>query len=143
MQQEEKHLKQALTRCKYPAWAMNKVKMKTKATSNNNSKDTKNSGNNIQKPHMMIPYYKGSSERIKKTSSEHGVQVYSKEAILSRTSWWLQKTKTPSRSKVESYIDTNVTGWNVMRNTFKSPQEHLEKGITSAYITLRHNICPK
>ena len=26
LQEEEKHLKQALTRCKYPTWAMNKVK---------------------------------------------------------------------------------------------------------------------
>ena len=78
LQEEEKHLKQALTRCKYPAWAMNKVKMKIKATANNNSKGTKNSGNNIQKPHMVIPYYKGISESIKKTCSEHGVQVYFK-----------------------------------------------------------------
>ena len=52
----------------------------------------------------------------------------SKEATLSRTSWWLQKTKIPSRRKVESYIDTNVTGWNAMRNTLDSPQEHLENG---------------
>ena len=28
LQQEEKHLKQALTRCKYPVWAMNRVKSK-------------------------------------------------------------------------------------------------------------------
>ena len=52
----------------------------------------------------------------------------SKEAIPSRTSWWLQKTKIPSKRKVESYIDTNVTGWNVMRNTLESPREHFERG---------------
>ena len=52
-----------------------------------------------------------------------------KEGIPSRTSWWHQKTKIPSRRKVESYIDTNVTGWNVVRNTFESPQEHLERGL--------------
>ena len=57
---------------------MNKVKMKTKTTANNNSKGTNNSGNNIQKPHMVSPYYKGISESIKKTCSEHGVQVYFK-----------------------------------------------------------------
>ena len=78
LQEEEKHLKQALTRCKYPAWTMNKVKMKTKATANNNSKGTMNSGNNIQKPHMVIAYYKGIRESIKKTCSEHEVQVYFK-----------------------------------------------------------------
>ena len=78
LQQEEKHLKQALTRCKYPAWTMNKVKMKTKVTANNNSKGIKNSSNNIQKPHMVISYYKGISESIKKTCSEQRVQVYFK-----------------------------------------------------------------
>ena len=29
-QQDEEHLKQALTRCKYPAWTLNKVKIKVK-----------------------------------------------------------------------------------------------------------------
>ena len=33
LQQEEKDLKQALARCKYPAWAMNKIKMETKCYS--------------------------------------------------------------------------------------------------------------
>ena len=45
---------------------------------NKNSRGTKNSGNNIQKPHMVIPYYKGISESINKTCSKHGVQVYFK-----------------------------------------------------------------
>ena len=78
LQQEEDHLKQALTRCQYPAWAVNKVKIKTKATANKNSRGKKNSGKNIQKPHMVIPYYKGISESIKKTCSKHGVQAYFK-----------------------------------------------------------------
>ena len=78
LQQEEEHLKQALTRCKYPSWALNRVKIKTKATANKNSRGTKNPGNNIWKPHMVILYYKGISESIKKTCSKHGVQVYFK-----------------------------------------------------------------
>ena len=52
LQQEEDHLKQALTRCKYPAWAINKIKIKTKPTANKTSRGQKNSGNNIQKPLM-------------------------------------------------------------------------------------------
>ena len=71
-------MKQALTRCIYLTWAMNKVQIKTKATAIKNSRGTKNSGYNIQKPHMVIPYYKGISESIKKTCSKHGVQVYFK-----------------------------------------------------------------
>ena len=69
---------QALTRCKYPAWVLNRVNIKTKAATNKNSRCTNNSGNNIQKPYMVIPYYKGLSESLKKTCSKHGVQVYFK-----------------------------------------------------------------
>ena len=29
---------------------------------------------------------------------------------------------------MESSIDRSVTGWNAMRNTLESPQEHLERG---------------
>ena len=63
LQQEEKHLQQTLRRYKYPAWALNRVKIKNKATTNKNSRGSNNSAkNNIQKPYMVIPYYKGISE---------------------------------------------------------------------------------
>ena len=86
LQKEEDHLKQALTRCSYPAWAINKIKMKTKATTKKTNRGQKNSGNNIQKPHMVIPYYKGISESLKNTCRKHGVQVYFEGAIQSKTS---------------------------------------------------------
>ena len=72
--------KKAPTKCKYPAWALNRVKIKTKAPANNqNRRDTTNSGNNNnQKPYMVVPYYKGLSESLKKICSKHGVQVYFK-----------------------------------------------------------------
>ena len=34
--------------------------------------------NNIQWPHLVIPYYQGISESMKKTCSKYGVQVYFK-----------------------------------------------------------------
>ena len=75
LKQEEKHLEEALTWCKYPAWALNKAKMKTRNAAKNNQKSNKNTGNNIQRPHIVIPYYQGISEIMKKTCSEYGVQV--------------------------------------------------------------------
>ena len=45
---------------------------------NRNSTSTNNSGNNIQKPYIVIPYYKGYIESLKKTCSKHEVQVYFK-----------------------------------------------------------------
>ena len=102
--------------------------MKKKATANKNSKGIKNSGNNIQKLHMVIPYYKGISESIKKTCSKHGVQVYFKGGNTIKNLLVAPKDQEIIQKKVESYIDTNVTGWNAMRNTLESPQEHFERG---------------
>ena len=121
LQQEEEHLKQALTKCRYPVWALNKVKIKTKATTIKDSRGTKNSGNSIQKPHMVIPYYKGISESIKKTCSKHGVQVYFKGGNTIKNLLVTPKDQDTIHKKVESYIDTNVTGWNAIRNTLESP----------------------
>ena len=52
--------------------------MKTKAKTNKASRGQKNFGNNTQKPHMVIPYYRGISESLKNTCRKHGVQVYFK-----------------------------------------------------------------
>ena len=80
LQQEEKHLHQALTRCKYPEWALNRAKVRAKA--NRNRRQNNNTNNNItstnQRPYMVIPYYKGLIESLKKICGKHGVQVYFK-----------------------------------------------------------------
>ena len=50
LQQEEEHLHKVLTKCKYPAWALNRVKIKTQVPpKNNNRRGTSNSGNNTKK----------------------------------------------------------------------------------------------
>ena len=58
-QQEEEHIFEVLTKCKYPAGALNRVKIKTKAPAKkNNRRDTNNSGNNNnnkQNPYMVVP----------------------------------------------------------------------------------------
>ena len=74
---EEKHLQVALQRCKYPAWAINKAKMKTRTATRNRTRNN-DASSNIQKPHIVIPYYQGVSESLKKTCREYGVQVYFK-----------------------------------------------------------------
>ena len=83
---EEKYLEEALTRCKYPAWAINKAKMKTRTAANNNQKRNNNTSNSIQRPHIVIPYYQGISESMKKTCSEYGVQVTLREVTQPKTS---------------------------------------------------------
>ena len=63
LKEEEDHLQQVLIENKYPVWALNRVKLKTKVNqaqdqcrkSNTNAKDT--SGN--KKSYMVLPYVKG------------------------------------------------------------------------------------
>ena len=118
-------------RCKYPAWALNRIKLKIKApVPNNNKRSTNISGSNTarnHRPYMVVPYTKGLSESLRKVCSKHGVQVYFKEARPSEASQWFQRIKIPSSRKVKSYTDINVTGWTVMKNILESLQEHLER----------------
>ena len=80
LQQEEKYLQKALQRYKYPARALNRVNIKSKGSANKKRRDTTKTGqnNNNQKPYMVVAYYRGLSERLKKVCSRHGVQVYFK-----------------------------------------------------------------
>ena len=125
---EEQHLEEALTRCKYPAWPINKAKMKTRTAANNNKKRNNNTSNNIQRPHIVISYYKGISESMKRTCSEYGVQVYFKGGNTIKNLLMAPKDQDAIQKKVESSTDTNVTGWSVMGNTLLNPLEHLGRG---------------
>ena len=86
LQKEEQHLTSALKRCKYPTWALNRVKLKNpKENSNKNNrrgtKSTRPEQLNINQPHIVVPYHQGLSENFKRTCSKHGVQVHPKGAL--------------------------------------------------------------
>ena len=85
---------------------------------------------------MVILYYKGISESLKDTCRKHGVQVYFKGGNTIKNLLMAPKDQDTIQKKVESSIDTSVTGWNAMRNTLESPQEHLERGSKN---TSRHS----
>ena len=80
LQQEEEYLQKALQRCKYPTWALNRVKVKSKGSANKKRRDATKTGQNSnnQKPYMVVPYYRGLSESLRKVCNRHGVQVYFK-----------------------------------------------------------------
>ena len=80
LKDEEEHLQKVLTENKYPTWALNRVKMKIKASSRQELK-RKEHANNIKdnkKPYMVLPYVKGLSESMKNICNKHGVQVHYK-----------------------------------------------------------------
>ena len=83
--QEEEHLFQALKRCKYPTWALNRVKMRSQnPTKNQNRRNNNNAGQNInsnKNVYMVVPYYQGLSESIKRSCTKYGVQVHIKGGL--------------------------------------------------------------
>ena len=66
LQKEEKHLSQALKGCKYPTWALNRVKLKSQETSSHSTKrnidNSKPTQQSSPKPNIVVPYYQGLSE---------------------------------------------------------------------------------
>ena len=129
LKSEVHHIEEALKRCKYPTWALNKAKMKTKTAANrSNNRNNNNNNNNTQRPHIVIPYYQGISESMKKACSEYGVHVYFKGGNTIKTSSWPLKIKMPFRKKVGSSTDISVTGWSAMRSTLVNPLEPLVRG---------------
>ena len=112
LQQEEKHLQKALHRCKYPAWALNRVRIKQRSSAKRRSNTTKTGQNkpNQQKPYMVVPYYRGLSESLKKICSRHGMQVYFKGGSTIKNLLMAPKDKDPIMKKVGSSIDTGVIG---------------------------------
>ena len=96
LQQEEDHLSRVLTRCKYPAWAINRVKIKMRTPAQ--KKSTKNNANNqknYQRPYIVVQYYQGLSESIKRTCNNFVVQVHLKGSVTIRNLLVAPSTKIP------------------------------------------------
>ena len=100
MLQKEDHLSKVLTRCKYPTWRINKVKMKMKTPAqkkkNNNSANTQQ---NCQRPYMVVPYYQGLSESVKRTCNKYGVQVYFRGGVTIKNLLMVPKDQDPMWKK--------------------------------------------
>ena len=82
LQKEEKHLFKSLRKCKYPNWALNRVKLKsqTPAMKKNKENIRKPAPNNsrISKPYIVVPHHQGLSESFKRTCKKYGKEVHLK-----------------------------------------------------------------
>ena len=84
LKEEEDHLQKVLTRNKYPLWALNRVKIKSKNSQAQHQHRTQPNVNNRgatgTRSHTwcMLPYVKGLSESIKNVGKKHGIQIYFK-----------------------------------------------------------------
>ena len=133
LQKEEKHLFKSLRKCKYPDWVLNRVKLKSqspalkKKQGNSNNPEPRNT--RAPKPYIVVPYHQGLSESFKRTCKKYGIEVHLKGGHTIKDLLMAPKDKDPILKKVESYIDTNVTGWIVMMNILESQQEILKRGL--------------
>ena len=91
LQQEEQHLKKVLTRCKYPDWAINRVKIKMRTPAQRNKRKKQN--------YIVVPYYKGLGESLKRTCQKYGVQVYFKGGNTIKSLLMATKDKDPFKKK--------------------------------------------
>ena len=80
LKQDEDHLYIALFRCKYHAWALNRIKIKSRnPKKKNNNNQNKPGTDTTQKPHIIVPCCRGLSESFKKVCINHGCRCISKE----------------------------------------------------------------
>ena len=84
LQQEKIYLRNALTQCKYPKWALDKVERRLNKPSSETSDGAINQGTTSAQPatnevktkgHIVIPYTQGLCESIKKICGRYGIQT--------------------------------------------------------------------
>ena len=79
LQDEEEHLYRTLRKCKYPTWALNRVKLRNQTTLPKKKKNNRTVNNNQEhKSHITVPYHQGLSESFKRTCRKNGIEVHLK-----------------------------------------------------------------
>ena len=106
-----------------------KIISKTRKTKKNKNSTRDSSSSLTQKPYMVVPYYKGVSESLKRICGKHGVQVYFKGGYTIKTLLMNPKDQDPILKKVGSSIDISVAWLTAMKNTLVNPQDHLGRGL--------------
>ena len=113
LQKEKEHLRKALTNCKYPKWALDKVEKRLNRSSrqandggNNNAQSANHEVKN--KGHIVIPYRQGLCESIKKICGRYGIQTHFKGGRTIKNLLVPPRTKTQWSTKVAPSIGTNV-----------------------------------
>ena len=80
LQKEKDHLRKALTKCKYPKWALDKVEKRLnksiRQATDGDTTGAQPATNEVKnKGHIVIPYTQGLYESIKKICGSYGIQT--------------------------------------------------------------------
>ena len=102
------HLRKALTQCKYPKWALDKVEKRFNKPSreaidvsnNQGTAGTQPTTNEVQtKGHIVVPYTQGLCKSIKKICERYGIQTHFKGSSTIKKLLVSPKNKDPMFSK--------------------------------------------
>ena len=126
LQQEKDHLRKALTKCKYPKWALDKVEKGLNKSASEVIDGANNQGITAAqavtsevktKDHIVIPYTQGLCESIKKICGRCGIQTHFKGGSTIKNLLVSLRTKTLWSTNMVPYIGTNVVTYVMMMNT--------------------------
>ena len=76
LEEEHKLIQEALQTCKYLAWAINRMKIKTNSPRNRNNNKPDNRP--MHRNSVTVPYNEGLSETFKNICKRYGIQVHYK-----------------------------------------------------------------
>ena len=77
LEEEQTKIQWALSTCKYPEWAINRMKLKIGTPKTSNSSNSSNSKTTYG-GHITVPYNEGLSESLKNICKRYGIQVHFK-----------------------------------------------------------------
>ena len=126
LHKEKTHLRNALTQCSYPKWALDKVERRCNKPSSEASDEASNQVTTGAKPvtkevktkgHIVTPYTQGLFESIKKICVRFVIQTYFKGSNTIRNLLVSPKDKDLWSTKVEPFIGSNVVTSHAMMNT--------------------------
>ena len=72
------YVEEALTICKYPSWAIQRVKLKKNTQKQNRNNNRTNNNNITNRSSITVPYNQGLSESFKNIGKKYGIQVHFK-----------------------------------------------------------------
>ena len=78
LKEELTYVERALTTCKYPSWAIQRMKLKKNTPKQNRNTNRSNRSNNTNRTSITVPYNKGLSESFKNIGRKFGIQVHLK-----------------------------------------------------------------
>ena len=79
LQDDEEHLYRTLKKCKYPTWALKRVRLRNQTTTPKKKNNNRTINNNQEhKSHITVPYHQGLSESFKRTCRMYGIEVHLK-----------------------------------------------------------------